>query len=700
MASLTRAALKIALASVGFAVASASAEARVVRFVVEQRRAFADGKSFGTARQFERLDGTVTIEVDPRDPLDAIIANLDRAPRNARGRVEFSAPFYIIKPVDMSRGNHKLFYGINNRGNNLELAWRTILAPRGPNGNNDPLTAADAGDGLLFRLGYAFVDAGWQGNVAPGNHRLIPNLPVATKPDGSPLVGMIRVEYHDRSIPEAGTFTMDLEGEANFVSYPAADTNTSHSSLNVRDTVNGPKTTIPPDKWAFGTCVTGRASLMPNATNICLFDGFKVDRIYELIYPATNPWVMGLGYAVTRDVASFLRYEAKDDAGSPNPLAMDQASVGIRHAYAGGSSSTGMYLRDWLYLGFNEDEAHRKVFDAVQITIPGTHRLLANVEFSDPNTYNRQDVWHDSLSMSYPPLSFAVTTDPISGIRDGILRRPATDPLVFQVDSGTEFWQMQASLNVRDGRGAPISIPDNVRLYFASSYQHGGGAGLLNPPSPAGLCQNERQGQGWAPTLRALLIDLDEWADRGIAPPSSNYPSVEAGTLVPLAAARAAFPMIPGVEVPTVVNELFLPNFGPHFSSAGGSISERPPAMGPHYQVLVPKPDADGLDIGGIRPMEIAAPTATLTGWNVRATGHRRPELCELNGSFIPLPKTKAERVKSGDPRPSLEERYGNHAGYVSAVKAAAEKLVNNRFLLKEDADRYVQAALASDVLK
>src|SRR5439155_24555745 len=186
--------------------------------------------------------------------------------------------------------------------------------------------------------------------------------------------------------------------------------------------------------------------------------------------------VMGLGFVVTRDLASFLRYQARDDAGNPNPLALNPAEVGIRRAYGNGISSTGMYLRDFLYLGFNEDESHRKVFDAVQIVIPGTHRLMGNVEFADPNIYSRQDVWHDSLSYSYPPLTYGVTTDPVSGIRDGILKRPATDPLVFQVDSATEYWQMNASLNVYDGQGRPVPIPSNVRLYLGSSYQHGGGA--------------------------------------------------------------------------------------------------------------------------------------------------------------------------------------------------------------------------------
>jgi hypothetical protein len=665
-----------------------SSDARVVRFVVEQKRPIAEGESFGDVGPYERLDGTVYIEVDPRDPLNKGIVNLDKAPRTPKGLVGFTAPFYILKPVDIARGNRKIFYGVNNRGNKLDFTWRTISASTTPGTNNNPLGVADFGDGLLLRLGYSFVDAGWQGNVAPGNDRLFPNLPVATEADGRPIVGRVRVEYSD-----ADGFTRPLEGSPAFRAYEAADLDVSRSTLTVRSQPGAARTPIAPDRWAFGRCPTGAASLVPTRTDICLFDGFARDRLYELIYPARHPMVMGLGYVVTRDVASFLRYAVRDDAGNPNPLASGASDTGIRRAYGSGISSTGMYMRDFLYLGFNEDEAHRKVFDAVQIVIPGTHRLLANVEFADPNTYSRQDVWHDSLSYSYPPLTFAVTTDPVSGIRDGILKRPATDPLVFQVDSANEFWQMNASLNVHDAQGRSISPPDNVRLYFASSFQHGGVAGLLNPPGPAGQCELPTQGNGWAPTLRALLVALDDWADKGIAPPQSNYPRVEDGTLISLADARAAFPKVPGVRFPAVLNELALPDFGPGLTSTGGRVAKVPPTLGGRYQVLLPRPDRDGLDVGGIRSMEVSAPIATITGWNVRAQGRRPDDLCGLSGAAIPFAKTRAEREAAGDPRSSLEERYGTHAGFMRAVEEAARRLVKERFLLQEDADRYVKAA-------
>ena len=672
-------------------------EARLVRLVVEQTRVFAEGTSFGTVGLYERLDGTAYFELDPKDPLNAVLVNIDK-PRNAQGLVEFSAPFFILKPQDMTKGNQKIFYVINNRGNKQALGYFNS-SPAGP-GINNPLTAADAGDGFLMRQGYTVVDAGWQGDVAAGNNRLSPTLPVATQPDGSPIVAPVRIEYSDRTIPAEGTFTLGLEGSPNFVPYASADTDTARSTLTVRETLDGQKTLVLPTRWAFGRCPTGADSLVPDETAICLFDGFRAEAIYELIYPAKNPLVMGLAYAVTRDVGSFLRNQVVDDAGNPNPLALDATDVGIRRAYSFGSSSTGMYQRDFLYLGFNEDEAHRKVFDAMWIHKPGTHRLFANVEFADPNTYSRQDDRHNFLSTSYPPFTFSVTTDPISGIRDGLAKRPATDPLIFQSDTENEFWAMKASLNVADGLGQPVPLPDNVRLYFLSSFQHGGNSPPRTFPAPAGICQNPANPNHHGPTVRALLTALDDWADRGTTPPPSNYPTVSAGTLVSLADAHSSFPKIPGVNFPAVVTELQLLDFGPTFSSGGGRLTVLPPKAGPSYKILVPKANEDGLNIAGVRPMEIRAPLGTNTGWNVRTAGTRGPNLCGLRGSYIPFAATQAERTATGDPRRSLQERYQSHEGYVKAVRKAAQELIDERFLLDEDAERFIAAAEASHILK
>ncbi len=680
--------------------------ARLTQLVITQSAPLAGGVSWGDVGPYEKLTGTASFEVDPSDPLNAVIVDLDRAPRNSRGLVEFSTQIMIVKPVDMSRGNHKIFYRVNNRGNDGLVAAQTVAQV----GAND----------VFLKMGYTIVDAGWEGDVIPSVGKLVAMLPIATNPDASPIVGPMRYEYSDRNIPLSGTFTLNLEGTPGFRSYDTADTNTAHSTLTVRATVSGPKTPIPSNRWAFGTCPTGQASLTPTTTDICLFDGFVNNKLYEIIYPAMNPTVLALGHATTRDFTSFLRYETQDDAGNPNPL-----GAGIRRVYADGASQTGGYLRDYMYLGFNEDESHRKVFDGIMPEIAGTDRVCINVRFADPNTWSDEDDRHDFLQSSFPPFTYAVTTDPISGIRDGVLKRPATDPFVFQIDSTSEFWQLRGSLNVANGEGHPNPIPNNVRLYFVTSTSHGfATAGLTTtgvvPPGTFTFimapCENPTNSVFTNETVRALLVVLDQWADQGIQPPPSNFPKLvdrgvgqgegspkgkdEGATLVTLAEAAAAFPVIPGVNFPTVMNQYELLNFGPEFGTAGGILTLQPPLLGPSYHMFVPKPGDDGIDIAGIRPMQIRVPLGTTTGWNIRAPGHRFPDLCNLTGSFIPFAQTKAERLATGDPRPSIEERYKTHDGFVRAVRRAADELVRERFLLQVDADGFISAAEASNVLK
>jgi hypothetical protein len=669
-------------------------EARVVRFVVEQKRPLAEGTSLGSAGGYERLDGTAYFEVDPKDPLNAVIVNLDKAPRNARGMVEFSSPFVILKPIEMAKGNHTIFYAINNRGNQQAISYFNF----GPGGNN-PLTAANVGDGFLMHLGYTIVDAGWEGDLSPAtdassrhSRRNQPRRKSDRREGPHRVLGS-----HDSG---KGTFTLPLEGAANFKAYPAADTNAAYAMLTVRDSVSGAKMPVPSDHWAFGTCPMGKATLVPNDTNICLFDGLRADRLYELIYDAKSPIVMGLAYAVTRDVGSFLRYETKDAAGNPNPLAQSATGAGISRIYSFGGSQSGEYQREFVYLGFNEDEAHRKVQDALWVHKSGTHRLFANVAFADPNTFAEEDDRHDFLGTSYPPFTFAVTTDPVSKIRDGLSKRPQTDPFIVQTDTESEFWEMKDSLNVVDSAGHAVPIPNNVRLYLLSSLQHGGNNPPRSFPGEDAMCQNPTNPVYHGPTLRALLVALDDWADKGIKPPDSNYPTLQAGTLVPVDDARRAFPKIPGVTFPAAVNGVELLDFGPSFNSPGGSLTTLPPKIGARYTIYVPKPDQDGLDIAGIRPIEIRVPIGTHTGWNVRKQGFRAPNMCPLTGSFIPFAATKEQRTAAGDPRRSLEERYGTHDGYVKAVADQTKALVAERFLLEEDAARFIKEAETGDVLE
>jgi Alpha/beta hydrolase domain len=678
-------ALTSAVMFITFAAVGQPTEARVVKFVVQQQSSFLGDADWGNVGPYEMLRGTAYLEVDPRDPRDAVIVDLGNAPRNAQGMVDFSTPFLILTPVNPQRGNHKIFYAVNNRGNNLEGLLTATTAAQ--------VAGTDAGYALT--QGYTIVDAGWEGDVLPTSTNLVADLPRAYQPNGTPIIGPMRYEYYDRV---SGTYTTNLEGTAGFLSYEAADTNTAHATFTVSASEGGPQTLIPPNHWAFGTCPTGQASLVPDTVDLCYFDGSDNTKIYTLIYQAKNPIVMGLGFATTRDVASFLRYETQDDAGNPNPL-----GTAITRAYAAGGSQTGGYLRDYIYLGFNEDESQRQVFDGIIPWIAGTDRVFINVRFADPNAYSEQDHQHNYLQNSYPPFTYAVTTDPISGIRDGIMKRPRTDPFVMQIDSESEWWQLHDSLNVVDGRGRSVAIPSNARLYFVGNTAHGfiSGSFLFPTPGTSTLCAypTPASGLNWE-TLRASLRNLDDWVDKGVAPPLSNYPSLAKGTLVALPQAAASFPMIPGVNFPTVDNTYQLLIFGPLFNSLGGILTIQPPLSGPDYVILLPKTDKNGLQLAGVDQIESRVPLGTSTGWNIRTPNHRGPNLCSLTGSYFPFAITKAQRQADGDPRPSLQEIYGSHAGFVNAVTAAANQLVNERFLLDVDAGADISSAEASNVLQ
>ena len=548
-----------AAALVAAAAAPRAVEARVVAFVVESRQPLVGGASWGDVGPYERLTGTAYMEVDPRDPLNAVIVDIDRAPQNARGMVEFSTPFVIAKPVDMARSNHKIFYGINNRGNNpFGLLTATTQAQ---------LAASD----VYFTMGYTLVDAGWEGDALQTATNLTANLPIARQADGSPIVGMMRVEYSDRNLPLTGAFTLVLEGNASFHSYETADTNTGHSLLTVRDNVSTPKTTIASDRWAFGKCPTGAASFVPSTSDICYFDGFRNKKIYELIYPAKNPIVMALGHATTRDVGSFLRYQAKDDAGNANPLGTGIPAL----------------VRD---RRLPDRRVHPRLrlfrFQRGRVAPQGVRRRDADHRRHGPRVHQRAVRGPEHLvgpgrparlpQTSYPPLTYGVTTDPVSGIRAGVLHRPATDPLVMQTDLG-DGDVPAPRVAQRPGRnGRPVDVPENVRLYFNSSAAHSMRiTGLrTNPAGSSALCANPTPGGTVIETARATLVAMDLWANQGIRPPRSNYPRVEEGTLIPLEEARSRFPAIPNDLYPTVQNQA-------RISSSSGRCSGRMAASQP-----------------------------------------------------------------------------------------------------------------------
>jgi hypothetical protein len=431
-------------------------------------------------------------------------------------------------------------------------------------------------------------------------------------------------------------------------------------------------------------------------TDICLAGGFQNNQVYELRYRATNSPVMGLGYVTSRDFVSFLRNAEEDDDGNPNPAS------GVLTTICQGISSSGMYYRDYLYQGFNEDEKGLRVCDAVHIHIPGAQKLFLNYRFAQPNPFTVQHRERYVPDMNFP-LNYIVRADPLTGREDGILKRPDSDPVVFHTDSSTEWWQFRSSLVDTDEDGTfDVPEPPNLRRYLFSSTQHYPRKGA-RPDHGIGdrQCQQLNNMMHDGAIARALIVALDEWARFGTPPPDSRVPRIADGTLaIPEKQDSVEFPNIPGVTYNGFYNGSGERYFGPRVVDNRGVIDDLIPLVLSEHRVLVPKVDQLGIDIAGIRSPFVEAPIATLTGWNTRTEEFSDGDLCDLSGMTVPLLRTLEERLKEGDPRPSLEELYGDHAGYVSAVRTAAKSLVDRSLLLPEDADAIVDEAENSDVLR
>lgn len=651
---------------------------------IVERGAFAEGHEFGAAGPYERLLGRAHYAVDPKAAPQAGIVDLDKAPINADKRVKFAADVCILRPIDPARGNRRLFFGYGNRGNKRELQFFND-APA----SNDPSTLAHAGNGFLMRRGYTVVWGAWQGDLLPGDGRMLLDVPVATN-IGAPITGLVRTEF---IVNRRGITTQPLSGQTSTRSYPTVSLDTRKATLTKRRYPEDERIPLAPEAWAFARVETGEGldaqgaqrAIVASDSHICLSAGFEPGWIYELVYTARDPLVLGLGHVAVRDLVSFLRYELSDGAGNPNPL------EGIEKAYAWGRSQTGRCLRDFVYRGFNADAHGRKVFDGILPHVAGGGLMWMNHRFANVVSPAGQQYEDHLTPADRFPFSYAESTDHLTDQTDAILKRPDTDPLVIHTQSSTEYWQRRGSLVHTDTAGNDLPQPENVRIYLWSSSQHFADPNLKEPAR--GVSQNYCNVVRTSMLFRAMLDAMDRWATKGVAPPSSRIPKRSDGTLVAMPDWRRQFPAIPGVAVPREPNSLPLLDFGPEF--AQGLISKEPPDVvpGKSYAVLVPSVDADGNEVAGVRVPMVAAPLGTYTGWNLRARGFGHGAMFEFTGSYIPFPESAEERHATGDPRRSLLERYVSSEDYVNAVAAAAGDLVKEGLMLEEDLQRAVAAA-------
>lgn len=629
------------------------AGAAVTEFVIESTESLYGGEPVGDAGPYEKLRGYAVGAIDPTDPQNAVILNLDKAPTNADGLVEYVVDVEIHKPADLSKGNGTLLYDVVNRGRKLAL-------------------------GRVRPDGMTFVWSGWQGGLTPNGERLTASFPIVVNELGDPVTDLAREEF--------------ISGDAVIMGelpYPAANMDRGEASLTVRQNERDPR--APHDDWSY-VSDTQIAITHPGAP-------YDAGAIFEFIYPATNSILHAVGFAATRDVNSFLRYQDADDHGNDNPL----AGGAIQRAMAMGISQSGRMLRHFLYLGFNQDEAGRQVFDGAFPIIPGSRKTWTNTLFANPGWWSKQHEQHLQAGDQFP-FAYSMVTDPITGEADSILRRcreTGTCPKLMHLDGEFEVWGARGSLLVSDGDPAgpkPIEIPNDVRLYMVAGTPHGG-AGTIVPSNPStDICKNVLNPNGSTAVYRALVIALNEWITDGREPPRSNYGSVGTGkgrgkgnsknaTFVPSDQESTGFPHIPGVTYNGIYNSIRVTDY-----------SVQPPAEGEAYGVLVPRVDADGNSLAGIRVPALEAPIATYTGWNLRAEGFAEDEACSSRGSYIPFPATRADRMASGDPRLSIEERYASRKHYLKKFATAARKLVAKRFLLPEDAEAMIEQAAALDL--
>jgi hypothetical protein len=645
------------------------------------------GASFGTVGQYEQFDGIVTGEIDPDDERNEIIQDIKLAPRNARGKVEYAMTFSLLKPIDLSKSNHTLVYDVVNRGNKLISGFLNVGS-----------SATSAGDGFLENQGFILLWSGWQGDVLPGGGRQVMTVvPVAHHRDGSTITGDVRQEY----TLAAATSTVFLAGSGGTAtaSIPTASLDNSSATLTMRVHWDDPKVLVPNNQWAFGDCTSTPFPGTPSNVHACLKGGFDTNHIYELVYAGMDPQVLGIGFAATRDLVAFLRGNPRKDhrhsaSEPPNPL-----GGAVENTIGFGVSQSGRFLRSFLDLGFNEDENGNRVFDGLDPEI-ASYRISLNIRFAQPTRLAGTQHTEKQFPGQESPTTWGDNHDEFSRISGGLLdrcRRSHTCPKVFNTVSSTEYWQAAMWATTEDSDGdRDLEIPDNVRIYHWSSTQHGGSAPAVAPSQNA-ICQQFNNLNSYTYNFRALLLRLRGWVVNDQEPPHSRYASLRNGELVP--ASHVNFPTIPGVTYVGNFNSREVLDRGRRFDSKDDSgVMEEPPVARFTYRELLPKVNDDGNEVDGVRSTQLRAPLGTYSGWNTRKVGFGFPDLCDLTGQYIPFAVHKADRMASGDPRLSLEERYGSKAGYIAAVKEALQQQLNEGLLLPDDAVTILSQENARDI--
>lgn len=644
----------------GITLLATPAAARVVRVEILTRADITG--TFGNAGAYERIIGRVYFAFDPANPENRRIVDLELAPRNANGEVEAVSEFVILRPKDSARSADLAVIDIVNRG-----GMTTFIFNLGRNGTASPQSADFYGDALLMKRGVTIVALAWQWDVAPGGTALHFTAPLVGSAE-RPVTGLVR---SDITIDSATTAIPLAHSLAATLAYPVADENDPANVLTVRDDPVGARNVVPRSEWSFARNSAGTVVRDPRW--VYMAKGFAPGKIYEVVYRAKDPVVVGAGLAAVRDMMSYLKYD---------PSAVTHVRYGIGY----GVSQTGRFIRHFLYQGFNTDESGRVAFDGFFAHTAGAGRGSFNHRFAQPS----RDAQPYS-TFFYPtdvfPFTSVLTSDPITGRRAGFRDdlRGSGATRVFYVDGGHEYWGRAASLThtTPDGKQDVGFLPTE-RRYVISSAQHSGPGEW--PVSENARIAGTRAYRGdpldQRLALRALMSSLIDWVKEGKAPPPSLYPTLAARNLVRPGDQR--FPTIPNLPVARIPHQPYRLDFGPRWRQ--GIVDLEPPKVGAPYPVFVSRVDSIGNDLGGIRSIELLAPLATYYPWQLRtgmAAGTDR--LLSFRGTFTPLPRTEAERKAAGDSRPSIESLYRNRTRFLRQVDAGISLLITRRFMLPGD---------------
>ena len=636
-----------------------SAFARVVRVEILSR---ADVSGTFAGRTYERLTGRVYFAFDPRSPFNKQIVDIGLAARNPNGEVSAVSEFIMLRPKDPRQSADLAVIDIVNRG-----GLTTFVFDLGRNPGASPLSAEYYGDALLMKRGVTIVALAWQWDVPIGANSLHFDAP----PVGSaarPITGLVR---SDITI-DAPTNVIPLgHSLAGAVAYPVANPNDPINVLTYRDRPTGPRTVVARSDWQFAHL--NGATIVPDPRSVYMAKGFTPGKIYEVVYRAKDPVAVGTGLAAVRDMMSYLKY----DSG---------AVAHVRHGIGYGVSQTGRFIRHYLYQGFNVDERGRPAFDGFFVHTAGAGRGSFNHRFAQPS----RDAQPYS-TFFYPtdlfPFASVPTRDSVTrqraGLRDNMRGTNATK--IFYVDGGHEYWGRAASLThtTPDGK-RDVGFLANERRYVVSSAQHSSPAAWPLPDSAKIGTTTAYRGDPLDQrlALRALMASLIDWVTLNKEPPAATYPTLSEGTLV--SAASLQFPRIPNLPVARIPNQPYRLNFGERWNQ--GIIDREPPTIGSPYPVFVSRVDSIGNEIGGIRSIEILVPLATYYPWQLRTGMPAATEyLVSFRGTFVPLPRTDADRRRSGDSRPSIESLYGDRARFLQRVDEGISSLIARRFLLPDD---------------